>query len=91
MATPNGLLSKLRARCNSWVMIDDATKGFVPLPREKILFTSPPRTTLSLSTPNKFPGKEPVNISCNGGIAFITNQRVSRDVWSISSNAADRL
>ena len=60
----------------SWVMLDDR-KNFVPLPREKILFTSPPRTSLTLQTPNSYPGKEPLSIKCGSGTAFITNQRVS--------------
>ena len=62
-------------RSNSWVMLD-ATKGFVPLPKERVLFTSPPRTTLTLQSPNSFPGKEPLNLNSNGGTGFVTNQRV---------------
>ena len=60
----------------SWVMLDDK-KSLVPLPREKILFNSPPRTSLTLQTPNSYPGKEPLSIQCSSGTAFITNQRVS--------------
>ncbi|MCJ1255989.1 hypothetical protein MMC24_003808 [Lignoscripta atroalba] len=71
----SSLLSKLRACCDSWVMLDE-TKGFVPLPREHILFTTPSRTALSLQTPNSYPGKEPVGIHSTGGTAFITNQRL---------------
>lgn len=59
----------------NWVMLDDGN-NFVPLPREKILFTSPPRTTLSLETPNSYPGKEPLAISCSSGTAYLTNQRL---------------
>ncbi|MCJ1250135.1 hypothetical protein MMC30_007361 [Trapelia coarctata] len=70
-----GILNKIRARCDSWVMLDEH-KGFVPLPRERILFTSPPRTTLSLQTPNSYPGKEPFSIHSPGGIAYLTNQRL---------------
>ena len=60
----------------SWVMLDSASKDFVRLPREKVLFTSPPRTSLQLQSPNSYPGKEPVNIKSNDGKATITNQRV---------------
>ncbi len=49
---------------------------FIRLPNEKILFTSPARTALSLTTPNTYPGKEPLSIKCPDGKATITNQRV---------------
>ena len=55
----------------------DEHKRFVPLPGEQILFTSPPRTTLALQTSNTYPGKEPLAIHSAGGVAFLTNQRVS--------------
>lgn len=58
------------------MMLDEAHR-LVPLPREKVLFTSPPRTSLSLDTSNAYPGKEPLAISCSSGTAFLTNQRVS--------------
>ncbi|MCJ1356566.1 MAG: hypothetical protein MMC33_006561 [Icmadophila ericetorum] len=54
----------------------DNRKGFVPLPREKIIFTSPPRTALSLQTPNSYPGKEPFSLQSATGTAFLTNQRI---------------
>jgi len=54
----------------------DGRQNFVQLPREVLLFTSPPRTSLTLSTPNKYPGKEPLAINCSAGTAYITNQRV---------------
>lgn len=54
----------------------DGPHTFVPLPREKTLFTSPPRTTLTLQTPNTFPGKEPFSVKCSDGKAIITNQRL---------------
>ncbi|KAL9001272.1 MAG: hypothetical protein Q9169_000163 [Polycauliona sp. 2 TL-2023] len=59
----------------NWVMLNPQHK-FVPLPGERILLTSPSRTTLSLQTPNSYPGKEPLNISSSGGTAYITSQRV---------------
>lgn len=60
---------------DSWVMLDDA-HTFVPLPGEKTLFISPPRTALSLDAGNAFPGKEPLTVSCSNGTAILTNQRV---------------
>ncbi|KAL8672875.1 MAG: hypothetical protein Q9168_002684 [Polycauliona sp. 1 TL-2023] len=59
----------------NWVMLNPQNK-FIPLPGERILLTSPSRTTLSLQTPNSYPGKEPINISSSGGTAYITSQRV---------------
>lgn len=60
----------------SWVMLDKDT-AFVRLPGERILFTSPSRTTLELSSPNSYPGKEPLSIHCSNGRAYLTTQRVS--------------
>ena len=71
----SGLLNMFRVAPQSWVMLDK-DKTFVPLPKEKVLFTSPSRTTLTLQTPNLYPGKTPLHISSNGGVAFLTNQRV---------------
>lgn len=56
----------------------DGPHAFVPLPREKTLFTSPPRTALTLQTPNPYPGKEPFSVKCSDGKAIITNQRVRK-------------
>ncbi|MCJ1472149.1 hypothetical protein MMC13_000796 [Lambiella insularis] len=54
----------------------DQQRGFVPLPRERVLFTSPPRTALALHTPNTYPGKAPLSIKSSGGVAYLTNQRL---------------
>ena len=70
-----GWLNMFRVEPGSWVMLDE-NQNFVPLPKEKVLFTSPPRTTLTLQTPNSYPGKNPWNASSSGGVAFLTNQRV---------------
>ncbi|KAL8938439.1 MAG: hypothetical protein Q9211_003202 [Gyalolechia sp. 1 TL-2023] len=59
----------------NWVMLD-SNQQFVLLPRERILFTSPSRTTLQLQTPNSYPGKEPLSITSSNGTAFVTNQRI---------------
>ena len=55
-------------------MLDKST-GFVRLPGEKVLLTTP-RTTLELNPPNPYPGKEPMSIYCSNGRAYLTNQRV---------------
>ncbi|MCJ1328759.1 hypothetical protein MMC10_005436 [Thelotrema lepadinum] len=55
----------------------DQNKKFIPLPKERILFTSPStRTTLSLSTPNTYPGKSPLSLSSAAGTAYLTNRRI---------------
>lgn len=54
----------------------DSNQRFVPLPQERILYTSPSRTTLSLQTPNSYPGKEPLAINSSSGKTYVTNQRV---------------
>jgi hypothetical protein len=50
--------------------------GFIKLPNERNLFTSPPRTSLQLSTPNTFPGAQPLSVKSDAGIIYITNQRL---------------
>lgn len=70
------MLKKYRVWQNSWVMLHE-TEGFVRLPGERIIYTSPPRTTLALQTPNTYPGKEPLSIHSSAGCAHLTNQRVS--------------
>lgn len=52
------------------------TEGFTRLPGERILYTSPPRTTLALQTLNKYPGKEPLSINSSAGCVHLTNQRI---------------
>ncbi|KAI9782762.1 MAG: hypothetical protein M1816_001714 [Peltula sp. TS41687] len=62
-------------RASFWVMLAD-NDGFVLLPGERILYSSPPRTTLSLQSQSSYPGTEPVSISSSGGCAHLTNQRI---------------
>lgn len=50
--------------------------GFVKLPNERILFTSPPRTSLQITTPNTYPGTEPFAAKSDAGVVYITNQRI---------------
>lgn len=61
---------------DSWVMTSPNETGFVKLPNERILFTSPPRTSLQITTPNTYPGTEPFSAKSDAGVVFITNQRV---------------
>jgi hypothetical protein len=79
------ILNKIRARCNSWVMLAD-DKEFEPLPWERILFKSPARTTLSLQSSNSFPGKQPFSVQSSGGVAYLTNQRVSIPNQALTGN-----
>ena len=74
-STKDGVLKRLRAWPNSWVMLHEAD-GFVRLPGERVLYTSPPRTTLALQTPNTYPGKDPLAVHSSAGCAYLTNQRV---------------
>ncbi len=57
-------------------MIPPNQEGFVKLPNERILYTSPPRTSLSLSSMSTSPGIQPWSVKSDGGIVYITNQRV---------------
>jgi hypothetical protein len=66
---------KLKSR-KSWVMTNPGSEGFIKLPNEQLLFTSPARTSLQLSTPNTYPGTQPYSAKSDGGVAYITNQRV---------------
>jgi hypothetical protein len=63
---------------DSWVMTSPNETGFVKLPNERILFTSPPRIHLQISTPNTYPGTEPFSAKSDAGVAYITNQRVRK-------------
>ncbi|KIV97858.1 hypothetical protein PV10_01562 [Exophiala mesophila] len=59
----------------NWVMLD-GQQGFVPLPNERIVHKSSPRIALSITTPGAYPANNPVDIHCNSGVAYLTNQRV---------------
>lgn len=60
----------------SWVMTSPEDGGFIKLPNERTLFTSPPRTSLQISTPNTPPGTNPFSMKSDSGSAYITNQRL---------------
>lgn len=51
---------------------------FVKLSNEQILYTSPPRTSLSLKTIGSFAGSAPFSTNSPSGTAYLTNQRL---VW----------
>lgn len=52
------------------------TEGFVRLPNERILYTSPPRTSLSLQAVNTPPGTKKFSVNSSSGRVHLTNQRV---------------
>lgn len=51
---------------------------FTPLPNEQVLYTSPQRIALSLSTPAHYPGKQQAlfTLSHSTGIIYLTNRRI---------------
>lgn len=71
---------------HSWVMLDEqGKKAFIPLPRERILAESPPRTAIVVRSattggghngPNPSQAAQPFNLSTSSGVAYITSQRV---------------
>lgn len=62
-------------RKNSWVMLAESG-GYTPLPGEKTLYQSPPRTTLSLQTSHRHSPSESYSQQCKSGIVYLTNRRV---------------
>lgn len=78
---------------DSWVMTSPNEAGFVKLPNERILFTSPPRTHLQISTPNTYPGTEPFSAKSDAGVVYITNQRVRKAfrAWASTDDVVDSL
>jgi len=61
---------------DSWVMLTRDGK-IVPIPGEKILYTSRSRVGLDLSTPKELHIAESFSIKSGDGLAYITNERVS--------------
>ena len=69
-----------QARTNvedSWVMLTQ-DGDIIPIPGEKILHTSRHRVGLELTTPRELQVAEPFHLKSDSGIAYITNERVSR-------------
>ncbi|RAK82762.1 uncharacterized protein BO72DRAFT_9638 [Aspergillus fijiensis CBS 313.89] len=59
----------------NWVMLHDQD-GFVRLPHEQLIYTSPPRTSLALQPLSSSGGKNSFSIQSSAGQIFLTNQRV---------------
>lgn len=52
-------------------------EGFVRLPNERLIYSSPPRTSLALTPPPSYKGTESLSIQSSAGCIYLTNQRVS--------------
>ncbi|KAL2000413.1 hypothetical protein VTN02DRAFT_3097 [Thermoascus thermophilus] len=50
--------------------------GFVRLPNEQLIYTSPPRTSLSLQPPSQYSSRASFSIQSSAGIIYLTNQRI---------------
>ncbi|KAL4908233.1 hypothetical protein BDW74DRAFT_98601 [Aspergillus multicolor] len=59
----------------NWVMLDER-KGFVHLPNERLLYTSPPRTSFALQPPPSYTGRDTLSLQSSAGQVYLTNQRV---------------
>lgn len=70
------MLNKLRLSMNSWVMLHE-NEAFIRLPNERLIYTSPPRTSFSLQPPSGYSGRESLSLQSNSGLVYLTNQRVS--------------
>ncbi|OBT71245.1 hypothetical protein VF21_09471 [Pseudogymnoascus sp. 05NY08] len=72
------MLKSATDRMKSWVMVSpQSSEPFVKLPNERILYRSPIRTSLTLSSPpNTHSSTQPWSVSSDGGVAYITNQRI---------------
>jgi hypothetical protein len=73
--TMHSIRKSVSDRKNSWVMIAE-TGGYTPLPGEQTLYTSPPRTTLSLQTANRHTPSQSYSQQCKSGVVYLTNRRV---------------
>ncbi|KAL6232566.1 hypothetical protein BDW75DRAFT_18322 [Aspergillus navahoensis] len=54
----------------------DERRGFVHLPNERLLYTSPPRTSFALQPPPSYTGKDKLSLQSSAGQIYLTNQRV---------------
>ncbi|RDW60513.1 uncharacterized protein DSM5745_10971 [Aspergillus mulundensis] len=59
----------------NWVMLDER-EGFVHLPNERLLYTSPPRTSFALQPPPSYTGRDSLSLQSSAGQVYLTNQRV---------------
>lgn len=83
------MLKSATDRMKSWVMVSpQSSDPFIKLPNERILYRSPIRTSLTLSSPpNTHSSIQPWSVSSDGGVAYITNQRVRPPPLSHSPRA----
>lgn len=51
-------------------------EGFVRLPHEHLIYTSPPRTCLSLKPLDSYKGKDAISFQSDSGRIYLTNHRV---------------
>jgi hypothetical protein len=56
-------------------MLNDQ-EGFVRLPNERLIYSSPPRTSLALTPLPNYKGPESLSIQSSAGCIHLTNQRV---------------
>lgn len=68
----------------SWVMLHDQ-EGFVRLPNEQSIYTSPPRTSLSLQPLGSYKGNDSISLQSSAGQIYLTNQRVRLSIFPIFS------
>ncbi|KAF3481396.1 uncharacterized protein GIQ15_04155 [Arthroderma uncinatum] len=59
----------------SWAMVHE-TKGLVLLPNERIIYSSPPRTSISLRSIHPGPDKQTFSKQSSAGHVHLTNQRI---------------
>ncbi|RMJ24739.1 hypothetical protein PHISP_04400 [Aspergillus sp. HF37] len=59
----------------NWVMLHERD-GFVRLPNEQVIYTSPPRTSLSLQPLRSYTGNDRLSVQSSSGCIYLTNQRV---------------
>ncbi|RKF83650.1 UPF0664 stress-induced protein C29B12.11c [Golovinomyces cichoracearum] len=57
-------------------MLGSDGQSFVKLPHERILYTSPPRTCLQITASNIEPDAPSFSAKSDGGVVYITNQRL---------------
>ncbi|POS88045.1 hypothetical protein EPUL_000302, partial [Erysiphe pulchra] len=60
----------------NWVITSSDGRGFVRLPNERILYTSPPRTSLEIIIPRNIIEAPIFSAKSDGGVVYITNQRL---------------
>ncbi|KAH1277697.1 hypothetical protein KXW98_001180 [Aspergillus fumigatus] len=75
----------------NWVMLHDR-EGFVKLPNEQLIYTSPPRASFSLQPLSSYTGSDSISVQSSAGQIYLTNQRViyipsqkSKDFQSFSA------